>query len=383
MHSLGRCSLLLLIIVSASCGKVESAADDAGGIDANPDIDGGETDAGTQCPPGLICDLNVNFAFTSSTEITPSDLGGIAAGDTLCNTLAGDANLPGTYIAWLSTEGGDVRDRLGNASGWIRPDRRPFALNRAALLSSQIIHPISLDENGQSVQGEAVTATRADGSSDGETCQDWTSAGGVLFGIPKSIGEKWTAQLKQEPSSCEDDHHLYCLGVDFNAPLTMPAPASGRLAWVSTSPLNGNDGVIVMDSVCQTEASEFGMSSAKAFVSTTSEAASDRFDVSGPTWVRSDGVILWEEANDIRTKSALAPIVLSIDGSPLLDSAIWTGSVDLRTRANTNGQDNCNDWATTASGQGIVGNSSRNGSEFFSTKKVACSQSLPFYCLEE
>lgn len=165
--------------------------------------------------------------------------------------------------------------------------------------------------------------------------------------------------------------------------LTMPAPASGRLAWVSTSPLNGNDGVIVMDSVCQTEASEFGMSSAKAFVSTTSEAASDRFHVSGPTWVRSDGVILWEEANDIRTKSALAPIFLRIDGSPILDSAIWTGSLDLRTRANTNGRDNCNDWTTTASDQGIVGNSSRNDSEFFGTKKVACSQSLPFYCLEE
>lgn len=389
MHALAMCGLLYFTIASAACGKVRSVSDDTGAVDASPDsnIDGGRTapDAGSQCPTGQICDSNLNFAFTSSTQIIPTELGGIQAGDALCNTLAANAGLPGNYIAWLSTESGDVRDRLSTASGWIRSDRRPFALNLAALLNSQIIYPMNLDENGHEVEGRAATATRPGGISDGDTCQDWTGSGEFLFGIPSSVGGKWTAELEVESVSCEEqDSYLYCLGVDFDAPLTMPAPVQGRLAWVSSSTLAGNVGITVMDAVCSAEATMLELGGAKAFVSTRTEAAADRFSVSGPTWVRSDGVILWETANDIRTKAPLAPILLHSDGSPVLDTNVWTGSVDLRTRSNSTGQDNCNDWqGLDNNGQGIVGISSRNGSDFFFSRKRSCTQdSLPIYCLE-
>jgi len=71
-------------------------------------------------------DLAVNFVFATSTSY-PADFGGLAGADAICNQHAGDAGLPGTYVAWLSTTTVDARDRLAGARGFVRPDGLPFA----------------------------------------------------------------------------------------------------------------------------------------------------------------------------------------------------------------------------------------------------------------
>ena len=41
---------------------------------------------------------------------------GLAGADNICNARAGEASLPGTYTAWLSTNATDARDRVTQAS---------------------------------------------------------------------------------------------------------------------------------------------------------------------------------------------------------------------------------------------------------------------------
>lgn len=82
-----------------------------------------------------------NYAFLSSTKHT-GDLGGLTGADTLCNDLATAAGLPGTYVAWLSDSNTDAKDRLGDASGWLRIDNRPFARSVDELLMDGPLYPL-------------------------------------------------------------------------------------------------------------------------------------------------------------------------------------------------------------------------------------------------
>lgn len=82
------------------------------------------------------------------------------------------AGLPGQYWAWLSTISVDAHDRLGSANGWIRPDRRPFAISRDTPLAGEIIHPLNLNENGFETTNIVPTATDDSGTRFGATCRN-------------------------------------------------------------------------------------------------------------------------------------------------------------------------------------------------------------------
>src|SRR5690606_31062308 len=112
--------------------------------------DGGTGGSGGGCAPGALCDGEYNYAFVTS-QAYKGDLGGLEGADSICNELAADAGLPGTYVAWLSISTTDARSRLGDASGWIRPDRRPIAKSREALFMNPhpFLFPLALDEKGE------------------------------------------------------------------------------------------------------------------------------------------------------------------------------------------------------------------------------------------
>ncbi len=383
------CGCFGLLWVALGCGEVKATAEsdassnvaDAGTIDASG------PDAGPTCPLGAICEDNLNYAFVTSTNKPGNEIGGLIGADMLCANLAQTAGLPGQYVAWLSSSTVDARDRLEDASGWIRRDRRPFALSRSDLLSGQIIHPLSLDENGVTRHVDVATNTRFDGTrrEQGQyaACDDWNGSQDVHeAGRSSETSNGWTSF---DEHSCADNMHLYCLGVNHNNPVELPETSGFRRAWLSTTALAGGTGLSVMDAICTSEGDVLGVDSALAFVATTTESAVDRLDLAGPTWVRPDNAVLWLETIDIASKPPLAAINLSNLGSVSNDSSavVWTGA-ETPTALALPG-DNCQDWSSNSDlSRGLRGIPSSLLDYFFLTTQLfACASEFHFYCFEE
>ena len=159
---------------------------------------------------------------TSSTH--RGNFGGLDAGDDICNDLAAGEGLPGTYKAWLSTEGAgnSAADRLTHSSV-------PYKLVTGETVADDFLdlttcagspavclqHPIDRTESGGSVgpglASPVWTATRTDGSFSFVigSCGSWQFViGDGLFGLATSTLRNWTTA---SGFSCNNDSlHLYC-----------------------------------------------------------------------------------------------------------------------------------------------------------------------------
>jgi hypothetical protein len=186
-------------------------------------------------------------------------------------------------------------------------DGLPVADTIADLVNSnKIYYPIRVDAAGvertlDDFAGESVlTGTLPDGTFGGTSCGDWVSSQAqVLAGSALSGPVRWT-QASQ--TNCGFPRSHYCFGTSRNQVLAAPT-ASGRRAFVLTSgwSIFLNPGRDQADLACQNEASLRGFANAasfKALLGTTSEPPAARFDGTGATWVRPDGVRLAETAAD-------------------------------------------------------------------------------------
>src|SRR5262249_43571060 len=72
------------------------------------------------------------------------------------------------------------------------------------------------------------------------------------------------------------------------------------------------------------------------------------FDVSGPPWVRSDGVFVVADAGDIVARGFLAPIVLSTSGAYVFGQA-WSSA-----SPNNGAVGTCNDWRSADAGAALT-----------------------------
>jgi len=128
------------------------------------------------------------LVFVTSQTYT-GNLGGLAGADAKCQTLAHDANLPGTYQAWLS-------DSTGSPSTLFAQSQVPYQLvdgtviadNWADLVDGELLAPINLTESGGAAPiGETpchgVRSTWSDTSPNGErdttnehlnSCNNWS-----------------------------------------------------------------------------------------------------------------------------------------------------------------------------------------------------------------
>ncbi|MBL4636147.1 MAG: hypothetical protein JKY56_19965, partial [Kofleriaceae bacterium] len=224
MDRLSGASIIAIAMASTTlgCGEVEVPAGTSDAATGTPDAATGTPDAEPPCPLGAICGPDQNIAFVTSMPVFPGSLGGLSGGDDLCNSRADAAGLPGTYIAWLSDSTTDAATRIieANASGWVRPDGRPFALSRARLLTGQLLYPLSLDENGNEALVNVVSGTSMEGTRTTDTCGDWTSETEQgESGRSDFVSRAWTS-FGAFP--CTSPAHIYCLGVDFDSPLTLP-----------------------------------------------------------------------------------------------------------------------------------------------------------------
>lgn len=321
--------------------------------------------------------LDFNVAFVTSQAYTIDLLP--RAGDAAnleCARVAAQAGLHGSrYVAWLSAEGPtlDVSDDVQpvgffqHGGGWVRPDGQPVARSRASLLRGELLHPISLDQLG------AVAGTRASWTATSSagllartpvgsvlTCGDWLDDavdrnGGIASSETTWVGEGYAA-------SCETALTLMCFGDDSDAEVPVPESA-GRLAFSSSATFAPGGGLAGADALCQLEACQAGLTgsascevdpgterSFKAYLHTSTQRAWERFDLTGPTWVRTDGVQWLSAAAGLGADGVGRQSSLSVhaDGSyqgPLLS---WTGNVGRNA--------NCQDWtSTSADDRGGVG----------------------------
>lgn len=143
---------------------------------------------------------------------------GIAAGDAICQALAGSAGLadPTRFKAWLSDSTLDAKSRFASGGPWVRLDRTSIAISLAELTSAVLGTSISQTELGEYVGNAHVwTGTNADGTQRGSGCSGWTSTSSSLeavTGTPNVASSSWTRNTQLiVPARCNVTARLYCL----------------------------------------------------------------------------------------------------------------------------------------------------------------------------
>lgn len=348
------------------------------------------------CLGGQLCDpeqgcsavesAEPNLAFVTSTAPVPGELGGLEGADRLCNDLAEAAGLPREFVAWLSTPEVDAIDRLGNASGWVRTDGRPFAASLEELAAGNLLHPLRVDEAARDVGSELVmTGTAAGGvhdASSGDSCQGWTRPEGLAAtGRADGTAVRFT---KNNGYLCSRSFPIYCFGAARDAPFD-PTPASGRVAFVTDGSWGPGGGLSDADDFCAAEAAAAGYDGVfRALLPTLADSAASRFDPDGATWVRPDGIPLADTAADVLAGRLQTSIGVTATGNypgwvddP--DTGVRIGAASISSPAT----ESCSDWTSTA-GESL-GVSSPNYSDGLFADGLAqpCITSFRIFCFEE
>ena len=201
---------------SATC-LIESCGD--GVVQAPEECDDGNADAGDGCSP--TCMAEWRYVFVTSTK-QYGKMGGLAGADAICNDLAADANLPGTYKAWLSTpqQNGTPATRFTQSSvPYIRVDGVQVADNWADLTDGSLDAPINRTEQNTPPPAGNPTCgansvwsnTRPDGTIYGSTnhCANWNSTVSAShWGQSNQTGGGWTHACAG--GTCTWQEPMYC-----------------------------------------------------------------------------------------------------------------------------------------------------------------------------
>jgi len=131
----------------------------------------------------------LSFFITSSGPGDGANLGGLAGADAHCQRLASAAGAGSrTWHAYLSTSGEgatDARDRIGTGP-WVNTEGVTIAEDLAQLHGeNNLTKQTVLSEKGLIVNGrgdspnrhDILTGSALDGTSSGQSCDDWTSNG--------------------------------------------------------------------------------------------------------------------------------------------------------------------------------------------------------------
>jgi hypothetical protein len=158
-------------------------------------------------------------------------LGGLAGADAICQQLATNAHLAGTYMAWLSSSSSPVVKRLSHGTGpYTLMNGTVIAAGWTGLTSGTLLSPINVNEKGgppptvSSACGATNpsivwTGTNADGSlaSMNGTCADWTTSGpsgGGVLGLADRVDQSWSdgcASIGSGSTICGANAALYCV----------------------------------------------------------------------------------------------------------------------------------------------------------------------------
>ena len=296
-----------------------------------------------------------NIVFVTA-KLHSGSFGGLDGADAFCNEQAADVGLPGTYVAWLSDSTTDAASRLTGARGWVRVDGKPFADTIADVTNERLFwYPIERDESNQLQHIKSWTGTSPDGQmAANEHCNDWQSDSAQDIGTVGSASDiygTWTAHSKD---NCSIQRSLLCFGIDHNTVVDPPQPVSGRYAF--TAPVvELPAGRAQFDAACAQQATDAKLpGSYLALISTRQEAATDRFNLDGPTWISVNGIPLLNKASDLAAmgvKFVVGP-AHTADGkkAPLY---AWLGAEQPNQISSQ--ETDCDDWMNTQHIQGARG----------------------------
>ena len=338
--------------------------------------------------------IDSNIVFVTPPTLTPGAFNGLQGADAACRMFAAQANLSGTYVAYLSTSTVNAIDRLAGARGWRRRDGVPFADLPEEILSSRIWSPPIVQADGArpvSTNGDerVVTGTNSTGDATTDaTCGDFTTElATVMIGSASATG--WSfVDLRLPTNSCGSGQRIYCFGIDRNVPVPAPMPMTNdRRAFVSSSLWYPGGGIIDADARCQADATSAGITGTfVAFLATSSQSAASRFSAAGAPWMRVDGLRIADTATDVLTdpRRLRVPLNVTANGLYASNAQVWTGSGN----PSTQGASTCSDWTATVPGQsatiGVAEFADPNwlDNSTWAGNLQTCNLSARLYCLE-
>lgn len=329
------------------------------------------------------------------------NFGGIAGADDVCNRIATDAGLYGTFQALLGLpDGGGGLARWPANQGFISVDGGPLLTT----LTSDLTLPWR-SERGTAVSGSTWTALLVDGGVDvANTCRDWTafdSSGSNLgiVGEPTSItnwragGVGWNANK----NLCGQASHLFCLGAGTGQPMPLVRDGGVLMFVARSTALPLNDGGSPMpgfnaDCSLAAQALGFPADAGRAYVSATTGAAASfaTFDGGLEPLVRLDGLQLapsWTALKSNKwTPQLPVRFAVAFDGG----ISAPTGPIFTSSYPSNWGSF----WSNNASGANCAGFSSTDGSFYSgnaqsttawwapeSPNGSACSSTRLIYCV--
>jgi hypothetical protein len=336
-----------------------------------------------------------NKVFVTTLAYAPSSLGGLSGADNLCKNLATTAGLTGTYVAFLSASGTstaanplNASDRIGNASGWVRTDGRPFANSKSDLLNGKVFSAPRFSQSGADVGNVQITTGTAFGgvySNQGD-CTGYTTATGSMT-LGDAVADS-SMFINYGTAGCGNTNmHLMCVGIDNQAAVAPPPPpANARRAFMLNWTPGG--GLADADAKCQASATGASLTGTyKALLPTTTASALSRFDTSSTAgnWFRVDNMSILPTASAWNTAANFdsAPN-LSADGATNYGNyAYWSGgSLTSAGSATTT----CNSWTDgTTGGTGTYGTAGVTLlSMFLGSSPLACNATYAIItCLQQ
>jgi hypothetical protein len=202
----------------------------------------------------------------------------------------------------------------------------------------------------------------------------------AAVGIPSSGAGGWTNAF---PESCNTaDLRIYCFGTSAVAQISPPA-GPARIAFVSDGTFTPTAGRGAADTLCQTEATASSLAgNYLALMSLLTAAAGDRFDTTGPTWARRDGVQLTTRPADLFAGDGLGAAFDVTGTIKYLDvgDRIWTGS-DKPSTPSMSGT-GCDDWSNVGATGAVGAPSTTSGFNYFHSESEPCNTPHRVYCIE-
>lgn len=155
--------------------------------------------------------------FVSSVNYNGAQIGSVSDADLKCQTLAENAKLKGTYMAWISDGDSTPATRFLKSSPgpYILVNGDVVANNWAGLADGKLKNRITLTEKGATKSTFVWTGTKWDGTAAPFNCDKWTSnvnsQGGAFghstFGIQNSESHWWSAWNNV---GCSKSYAIYC-----------------------------------------------------------------------------------------------------------------------------------------------------------------------------
>jgi hypothetical protein len=339
---------------------------------------------------------------------------GVAAADSVCQTAATAAGLPGTYMAWLSdsttdaychVQGftGTVGSKCGQASlpiaagPWIRTDGYPFAPAIDKLINNgQVFAPVRFDENGTAVAtGDNdwyFTNTNSDGTQGAANCQDWTSNSNLDSSALGQTAGATTWWTQVTGTDCTVTARLLCVQTGAGGPLpSITAPALSKKVFVTSTTYQGNlGGISGADAICQARASAGGVANPLKFKAWLSDGvptnAISRFTFNGP-WARLDGVKVADDKTALTASgTSTTPLFTAIPQTEagvyvLAETySVWTGT---GTDGNAAGP-NCVSWGSSLiTDSATIGDAHTSDGWWTNFTTTTCDQYSALYCFED